>query len=86
MTHQGERNVPTPSTCKKCGNQIVWFRNGDKWIAVDAERIEVGDEQYEPRGYVKPENFPVCQTLESDYVRAIPEDEARHLDRLIGSQ
>lgn len=65
-------------SCKKCGNQIVWFNVNGRWQAVDALRVEVGDDSWEParhgshfenckkqsasRGYIKPESYP-CTPL-----------------------
>ena len=88
------------TTCKKCGNQIVWLKDFQgKWKAVDADRVEAGDVQYESarhgthwenckkkpaaRPYVKPENFPVYQTPRSNFVRQIPEDEDARITGLL---
>ena len=37
-----------PGRCNKCGAQIIWFHPArKKWVAVDPERVEVGDTEYD---------------------------------------
>lgn len=34
--------------CNRCGARIIWFHPArKKWVAVDPERVEVGDTEYD---------------------------------------
>lgn len=84
------------STCKRCGNQIVWFKDAGSWVAVNAESVEPGDKQIgehhvnhfadckqqSKRGYTKPE-VVISRNVASQYVRDIPTDEWERMQAAI---
>lgn len=45
-------NSNRATTCKHCGEQIVYFKVQGKYKAVDAHRVEAGDSEFDPRRHV----------------------------------